>query len=97
MYPGPVIDCDVHHARSTDAELIPYLSKGWREYVTDRGPAGNVPLTVQDGFPNPHGFMRGDTLPTVVASLQAGGLSQSNNPRQSATLDIIRRFHLAKT
>ena len=25
MYSGPVIDCDVHHARSTDAELIPYL------------------------------------------------------------------------
>ena len=63
MYSGPVIDCDVHHARSTDAELIPYLSKGWREYVTDRGPAGNVPLTVQDGFPNPHGFMRADTYP----------------------------------
>src|SRR5437763_1876242 len=53
MYSGPVIDCDVHHARSTDAELIPYLSRGWREYVTDRGPAGNVPLTVPDGFPNP--------------------------------------------
>ena len=63
MYSGPVIDCDVHHARSTDAELIPYLSKGWREYVTGRGPAGNVPLTVQDGFPNPHGFMRADTYP----------------------------------
>src|SRR5437588_32360 len=63
MYSGPVIDCDVHHARSTDAELIPYLSKGWRDYVTDRGPAGNVPLTVQDGFPNPHGFMRADTYP----------------------------------
>ena len=63
MYSGPVIDCDVHHARSTDAELIPYLSRGWREYVTDRGPAGNVPLTVQDGFPNPHGFMRADTYP----------------------------------
>src|SRR5690348_593127 len=63
MYSGPVIDCDVHHARNTDDELIPYLSKGWREYVTDRGPAGNVPLTVQAGFPNPHGFMRADTYP----------------------------------
>src|SRR5207237_582908 len=36
MYSGPVIDCDVHHARSTDAELIPYLSKGSRDYVTGR-------------------------------------------------------------
>jgi len=63
MYSGPVIDCDVHHARNTDSELIEYLSRGWREYVTDRGPAGNVPMTVQDGFPNPHGFMRADTYP----------------------------------
>src|SRR5438046_3878488 len=63
MYSAPVIDCDVHHARNTDAELIEYLSKGWREYVTDRRPAGNVPLAVQDGFPNPHGFMRADTYP----------------------------------
>jgi len=63
MYSGPVIDCDVHHARNTDAELIDYLSRGWREYVTDRGRAGTVPLTVQDGLPNPHGFMRGDTYP----------------------------------
>src|SRR5438128_9998549 len=63
MYSGPVIDCDIHHARNTDAELIQYLSRGWREYVTDRGPAGNVPLTVQDGFPNPHGFMRADAYP----------------------------------
>ena len=54
MYSGPVIDCDVHHARNTDAELIEYLSPGWRQYVTDRGPAGNVPLAVQDGLPNPH-------------------------------------------
>ncbi len=63
MYSGPVIDCDVHHARNGDDELIEYLSRGWREYVTDRGRAGVVPLTVQDGFPNPHGFMRADTYP----------------------------------
>ncbi len=63
MYSGPVVDCDVHHARNTDAELIEYLSPGWRQYVTDRGPAGNVPLAVQDGLPNPHGFMRADTYP----------------------------------
>ena len=63
MYSGPVIDCDVHHERNSDSEVIEYLSRGWREYVSDRGPAGNVPLTVQDGFPNPHGFMRADTYP----------------------------------
>ncbi len=63
MYTGPVIDCDVHHARRSDDELLPYLSAGWRRYVTDRGPAGIMPLTVQDGLPNPHGFMRADAYP----------------------------------
>jgi hypothetical protein len=58
MCRGSVIDCDVHHARRCDEELLIYLSSGWREYVSDRGPAGMVPLTVQDGLPNPHGFMR---------------------------------------
>ena len=47
MYQGPVIDCDVHHARATDEELLEYLSAGWREYVSDRGPAGIMPLTVR--------------------------------------------------
>ena len=63
MYQGPVIDCDVHHARATDEELLEYMSAGWREYISDRGPAGIMPLTVQDGLPNPHGFMRADTYP----------------------------------
>jgi uncharacterized protein len=63
MYNGPIIDCDVHHARRSDQELLPYLSAGWREYVSGRGPAGLVPLIVQDGLPNPRGFMRAETYP----------------------------------
>jgi len=63
MYKGEIIDCDVHHARGSDQEFLSYLSSGWREYVSDRGPAGLIPLTVQDGLPNPHGFMRADTYP----------------------------------
>jgi uncharacterized protein len=58
-----VIDCDVHHARRTDDELLDYLSPAWREYVLGPGPAGMVPLSVRDGYPNPHGFMRADTYP----------------------------------
>src|ERR1035438_2705355 len=84
MYQGPVIDCDVHHARHDDAELLAYVSPGWREYITDRGPAGNVPLTVQDGLPNPHGFMRADTYPPTggpagsdFATEAAGGFAES--------------------
>jgi len=58
-----VIDCDVHHARRTDGELLDRLPRAWREYALGPGPAGTVPLTVQDGYPNPHGFMRADSYP----------------------------------
>ncbi len=80
MYNGPVIDCDVHHERASDEELTEYLSRGWREYVTGRGPAGFVPLTVQDGLPNPHGFMRADTYPAT------GGPPGSDYPTLKAQL-----------
>ena len=63
MEPRIVIDCDVHHARRSDDELLDYLSPAWREYVLGPGPAGIVPLTVSDGYPNPHGFMRADSYP----------------------------------
>jgi predicted TIM-barrel fold metal-dependent hydrolase len=58
-----VIDCDVHHARKTDEELLEHLPRAWREYVAGPGRAGLVPLTVSDGYPNPHGFMRADAYP----------------------------------
>jgi predicted TIM-barrel fold metal-dependent hydrolase len=58
-----IIDCDVHHARGSDEELLDYLSRPWREYVLGPGPTGIVPLTVSDGYPNPHGFMRADSYP----------------------------------
>jgi uncharacterized protein len=59
--PSMVIDCDVHHARQTDAELLDFLPRAWRQYAVGPGPAGIVPLTVSDGYPNPHGFMRADS------------------------------------
>jgi uncharacterized protein len=58
-----VIDCDVHHARRTDEELLGYLPKAWRDYVLGPGKGGLVPLTVRDGYPNPHGFHRADAYP----------------------------------
>ena len=58
-----VIDCDVHHARRSDEELLDRLPRAWREYVLGPGKGGIVPLTVSDGYPNPHGFMRTDTYP----------------------------------
>lgn len=91
MYQGPVIDCDVHHARRTDEELLEYLSPGWREYIAGRGPAGIMPLTVQDGLPNPHGFMRADTYP------KTGGPAGSDFPtmrRQLLDRADVRRVIL---
>lgn len=32
-YDGAVIDCDVHHEWVSPAELLPYLSAGWQEFV----------------------------------------------------------------
>ena len=63
MYTGPVIDCDVHHAAAAMRSCCHTFRRGWRRYVADRGPAGIMPLTVQDGLPNPHGFMRADAYP----------------------------------
>jgi predicted TIM-barrel fold metal-dependent hydrolase len=34
MYNGPLIDCDVHHTRARDSELLDYLPLPWREFVT---------------------------------------------------------------
>jgi len=62
-----VIDCDFHHARRTDEELLAYLPKAWRDYVLGPGKGGIVPLMVRDGYPNPHGFRRADAYP------EAGG------------------------
>ena len=59
-----VIDCDVHHARRTDAELLDFLPRAWREYAGGLGFGGTIPLTVSDGYPNPHGFMRADSYGT---------------------------------
>jgi predicted TIM-barrel fold metal-dependent hydrolase len=58
-----VIDCDVHHGRRSDAELLEYLPQAWREYVLGPAPGPTVPLTLRDGYPNPHGFMRRETYP----------------------------------
>lgn len=58
-----IIDCDVHQARRSDADLRDYLPRGWRDYAYRPDPVGVIPLTVIDGYPNPHGFMRADTYP----------------------------------
>ncbi len=32
LYKGPIVDVDVHHAPTNDAELVEYLPRRWREY-----------------------------------------------------------------
>ncbi len=63
MPTSAVIDCDVHHGRQSDEELLEYLPRAWREYVLGPAPGPPVPMTVRDGYPNPHGFMRRETYP----------------------------------
>lgn len=56
---GPVIDCDVHHEIAEDADLIPYLSEGWREFVFGPGDGRHLPVLPPYGnYVNPHGFHR---------------------------------------
>ncbi|MGW4335743.1 amidohydrolase family protein [Rhodococcus koreensis] len=43
-YTGPIVDVDIHHKPKTDAELVAYLPKRWREYVAGDG-HGGVRLT----------------------------------------------------
>jgi predicted TIM-barrel fold metal-dependent hydrolase len=63
MYDGPIIDCDIHNEWRSQHEILPYLSEGWREYVTGPGSAGLVAMSASGGFQNPHGFDREDAIP----------------------------------
>jgi predicted TIM-barrel fold metal-dependent hydrolase len=61
-----VIDCDVHHNRVTDADVIEYLPKEWRDFVDLPGP-GRLPLRARGGartLDHPDGtYKRLDTFP----------------------------------
>jgi predicted TIM-barrel fold metal-dependent hydrolase len=45
MYEGPVIDCDVHHNRASDADLLEYLPKEWLDYAALPGFGRLAPLS----------------------------------------------------
>jgi uncharacterized protein len=64
MYTGPVIDCDIHHDWASPGDLLPYLSAGWREYVTRSGaPQQPIPFIPSEIHPNPGGVFRDDAFP----------------------------------
>jgi uncharacterized protein len=63
MYRGPVIDCDIHHDWASPSELLPYLSAGWREYVTRSGAPQHIPVSPSEVHPNPGGVYRDDAFP----------------------------------
>ena len=66
LYTGPRIDSDVHHRWKTDAELIAYLPKRWRELVEmpRRGMRSLMPPTLFN--PAPNGFtQRVDSIPAT--------------------------------
>ena len=71
-YDGAVIDCDVHHEWASPDDLLPFLSAGWREFVT--GPrrateaipgvdASLVPFSSGQMWNNPHWGYRAETYP----------------------------------
>jgi predicted TIM-barrel fold metal-dependent hydrolase len=62
MYDGPIIDLDVHHNWKSQDDVMPYLPKGWQDYVTAPGPTVKQPMSVSMGFVNPHGFFREEGL-----------------------------------
>lgn len=43
-YEGPIVDVDIHHKPRTDAEVVGYLPKRWRDYVKGEGGAA-FPIT----------------------------------------------------
>ena len=102
MAPRLVIDCDVHHARRTDDELLDRLPRAWRSTALGPGPGGIVPLVVADGYPNPHGCQRADEcpdearasridLPTMDAPAADAGTDRSSRlPHACATTSMSR-------
>jgi predicted TIM-barrel fold metal-dependent hydrolase len=65
VYAGPLIDCDVHHEWPSQADLLPYLSENWREYVLGTTHAGGaqLPYSPSQIWLNPVAGWRGDAYP----------------------------------
>lgn len=68
LRPQSVIDCDVHHEWGTPADLLPYFSKAWREYVSglpnlQTGGKRLLPFTPTQAWTNPVFGYRPETYP----------------------------------
>jgi hypothetical protein len=85
MYSGPVIDCDIHHDWTSPADLLPYLSAGWREYVTRSGGRDLIPFIPSEISPNPGGVFRDDAFP-----VEGGAAGSSYELMRSQLLDPYR-------
>jgi predicted TIM-barrel fold metal-dependent hydrolase len=72
MHSGPIIDFDLHHNWKGQDDLLPYMPKGWQDFVTAPGPKFNQPMSVSMGFVNPHGYYREEGM------LEDGGFPASD-------------------
>ena len=63
MYVGPVIDCDIHHDWPSQDALLPYLTEGWREYVTRSTSNRQIAMSPMAMIPNPGGIIREEAYP----------------------------------
>jgi predicted TIM-barrel fold metal-dependent hydrolase len=77
-YEGPVIDCDVHNAWNNAAEVIAYLPRRWKTYISD-GHLSLSPPTLH--YPDRVGIMRLDTY-------------GPNQESPGSDLGLLRRQHL---
>src|SRR5919106_773052 len=90
VYQGPIIDCDVHQEWTSQDDLLPYLSHGWREYVEGPGKAGPISMDGSSDYSNPHGFDREDAFPDNPEwpGRFSGSLCFSNPPPGRAAEEI---------
>jgi predicted TIM-barrel fold metal-dependent hydrolase len=95
---GQLIDCCVHHAWSSPADLVDYLSDGWREYV-----AANVAPDWSEFFrgvgQRPATPLHYSPMTPVVAYLRPGRdklaeAASKDEPVPGSDLERLRRDHL---
>lgn len=79
MHDVPMIDCAVHHEPASDAELIGYLTREWREYVESPGAGRSLPLTTPRSYVAPHAQPAEATAPedVISAHVEAHGIERA--------------------
>jgi uncharacterized protein len=83
-----VIDACLHHRWANQAEVMEYMSSGWREYIGEPGslPGGAGAIPLVPGFPYKH--PDGEELPSAAGDGPAGSSLQTLREQVLDPLDI---------